>query len=275
MNVSSKRASILQDPPERRIDYFGGMPGLVAIIPCFNEEDVIANALASVGFCDEVFVVDSFSTDSTLEIVKASGARYVQREYPGPSEQKNWAIDQVEADWILFLDADESVPQELQEEIKAIVTASKSLDAYWIRRQNHFMGRRVHFSGWQGDKVIRLFKKGSCRYKSVRVHEEMECNGEVGILKNKLIHRTYRDMPHYLEKFDRYTTWSAYDRAGRTPKVTLYHLWVKPSFRFFRHYILRAGILDGKVGFIISYMSAYSVFLRYLKLDRMQKGEKL
>jgi glycosyltransferase involved in cell wall biosynthesis len=251
------------------------MPGLVAIIPCFNEEDVIADALASVAFCDEVFVVDSFSTDSTMDIVKASGARYVQREYAGPAEQKNWAIDQVEADWILFLDADESVPNELQEEIKGIMESTTSKDAYWIGRQNHFMGRRVRFSGWQGDKVIRLFKKGKCRYKPVRVHEEMECTGELGMLKAKLIHHTYKDMPHYLEKFDRYTTWSAYDRSERTSKVTLFHLWVKPTFRFFRHYFLKGGILDGRVGFIISYMSAYSVFLRYLKLDRLQKGEKL
>ena len=132
----------------------------------------------------------------------------------------------------------------------------------------------MRYSGWQSDKVIRLFRK-DLRYKEVNVHEEIAVSeNEVGVLKNKLLHYTYTTIEQYLEKWDRYTTLSAKDRAAKTKEVTLFHLAVKPTVRFLRHYILKLGILDGKVGFIISYMAAVSVFMRYLKLWRFQVENK-
>jgi glycosyltransferase involved in cell wall biosynthesis len=249
-------------------------PTVTAIIPTFNEAHHIAEAIASVAWCDEVIVVDSFSTDATPELAQSHKTKLFQHEYLSPAEQKNWAIPHAQSEWILFLDADERITEALRKEMEAVLSEPEH-EAYWIYRKNHFMGQEVKYSGWQSDKVIRLFKKGSCTYAPVAVHEEMVCRSSVGMLKERMLHYTYKDFGHYMEKFDRYTTWSAKDRDGRTPKVTLYHLWVKPSFRFFRHYILKLGILDGKVGFIISYLSAYSVFLRYLKLDRIRKGEDL
>jgi len=245
-----------------------------AIIPAFNEEGNILDAISSLSWCDEVIVVDSFSTDRTPELVTSTKAKLIQRAYQSPAEQKNWSISQASSDWILFMDADERVTEPLRIEMEEVLKDPK-YEAYWIYRQNHFMGKCIRYSGWQSDKVMRLFLKGACTYAPVQVHEEMQCRSEVGFLKEKLLHYTYKDLPHYMEKFDRYTTWSAQDRAAKTGKVGLYHLGLKPLFRFFRHYILKLGILDGKEGFIISILSAYSVFLRYLKLDRIQKGEKL
>lgn len=252
------------------------MRTITAIIPTFNEADHITEVIATLDWCDRILVIDSFSTDQTMNLAKESGAEVIQRAYTGPADQKNHAIGLVETEWTIILDADERMTPELTQEVKGILSSnSPSHEAYWIYRRNHFMGKEIRYSGWQSDKVIRLFKTGSCLYESKQVHEEMECSSEVGVLKHKLLHYTYKDMAHYMEKFDRYTTWSAQDRISRTGKVGLFHLLVKPCFRFFRHYILKGGVLDGKEGLIISILSAYSVFLRYLKLDRIQKGEKL
>lgn len=252
------------------------MSTITAIIPTFNEAMHVNDVIASLKWCDRIIVIDSFSADETASLAAAAGAEVVQRAYQGPAEQKNHAITLAKSDWVIILDADERVTPELQSEIEAIIQQDHPAhQAYWIGRRNHFLGKEVKYSGWQSDKVIRLFKRGQCVYGKQMVHEEMECSCSVGMLSHKLLHYTYRDMPHYLEKFDRYTTWSAQDRLAHTGKVTLYHLWVKPIFRFFRHYVLRGGILDGKVGFIISVMSGYSVFLRYLKIERLQKGESL
>ncbi len=251
------------------------MQKLTAIIPTGNEEHNIEEAIKSVAFADEIMVVDSYSTDRTVEIAKKYTDFVVQREYENPSSQKNWAIPQANNEWILLIDADERVTPELQKEVQEILKNGTDKSAFWIGRLNHYMGKKVHYSGWQSDAVIRLFKRDECKYDNKYVHEEIETEGKVGRLKNKLEHYTYNGLAHTLAKSDRYTTWGAYDREKKVKKVTLFHLGVKPTARFFRHYILRGGILDGKVGFIISAMSAYNVFIRNLKLWRIKNGEEL
>ncbi len=249
------------------------MHNVTAIILTKNEELHISGVLDSVAWADEILVVDSYSTDRTLEIAAQYPVRILQRTFDNHARQKNWAFTQATHRWILVVDADERVPELLAAEIKAILAGEPEKAAYWIYRENYFMDRQVKYSNWQGDKVIRLFDKTQCTYTDRSVHEEIETKGAVGYLKHKLIHYTYRDLGHYLEKYIRYSWWSARDRAKRTKKVTLYHLALKPLFRFFRQYILKLGFLDGKVGFIIASMSAYSVFLRYLIAWRLKKGE--
>lgn len=250
------------------------MQKLTAIIPTGNEEHNIEEAIKSVSFADEVMVVDSFSTDRTVEIAKKHTDFVIQREYENSTSQKNWAIPQANYEWILLLDADERVTPKLKKEIQSILEKGTDKSAFWIRRQNHFMGKKVKYSGWQTDAVIRLFKRDECRYENKHVHGEIITEGKVSRLKNKLEHYTYIDLAHNLRKADRYSTWGAYDRVDKVKKVTLFHLGIKPTARFFRHYIIRGGILDGKVGFIISAMSAYIVFIRNLKLWRIQNGEE-
>ncbi len=248
---------------------------VTAIIPCKNEEANIAEAIQSVSWADEILVVDSYSTDRTVAIAKQSGAKVLQRPFDTHARQKNWAINNATHNWIFILDADERVPVALTVEIKNLLQKHEKAEvAYWIRRQNYFMGKPVRYSGWQYDKVIRLFRRDKCRYPEVQVHEEISATGPVGTLQNKLVHHTYRGLRQYLEKWDYYTWLSAKDRGHKTSRVTLYHLAIKPIIRFFRHYIWFQGFLDGKVGFIISYMAAVSVFMRYLKLWRLQEGEK-
>ena len=140
------------------------MKKISAIVTTKNEEHNIVNALKSVSFADEIIVVDSFSTDKTVELAKPLATKIFQRKYDSPSKQKNWAMQKVKFEWIIILDADERVTLKLQEEIKKILKNQSDFDGFWIKRENFFMNKKVKFSGWQGDKVIRLIKKDKCKY---------------------------------------------------------------------------------------------------------------
>lgn len=238
------------------------------IITTHNEEENIGRALESVqDWVDDIYIVDSFSTDKTLEIAASFATRIAQRKYTGPADQKNWAIPQAKYEWILLLDADEVVTTELKHEIQQLLTQPAPIpkDVYWIKRNNFFLGEAVRFSGWQGDKVVRFFHRDKARYNAVQVHEEIITEGlKVGTLEGRLDHYTFRNLDHYLDKTRRYARWSAKDHHTRTPKIGLFHLWIKPLFRFFKHFIIQQGFRDGKVGFIVSVVMAWGVFLRYV-----------
>jgi glycosyltransferase involved in cell wall biosynthesis len=240
---------------------------LSIIYTTFNELDIIERSLASVeGWSDDLVIVDSFSTDGTAELLEGrEDVIFRQRKYVGPSDQKNWAIERAKHEWVLVMDADEIITPELRTEIDALLAADEIPDdAYWIGRDNHFMGKRIHHSGWAGDKVVRFFHRDRCRYDSKQVHEEVETGGiNVGWLKGRMLHYTFKNLDHFLDKTRRYARWSAIDHAPRTPRVGLFHLFVKPVFRFFKHYIMQGGFRDGREGLIISGVLAWGVFLRY------------
>ncbi|PWJ44355.1 glycosyltransferase family 2 protein [Sediminitomix flava] len=241
------------------------LPKITAIIPTKNEEHNIREVLESVSFADEIMVVDSFSTDRTVEIAKEYTDFILQREYENSASQKNWAIPQATHEWIVLVDADERVTKELELEIKEILKGDKLKAGYWIYRRNHFLGKEVKYSGWQNDRVIRLFQKSKCRYEDKHVHAEIIADGEVGKLKNRLIHNTYVSFDHYLAKLNRYAAWQAEDYSD-TQKITFYHLGIKPAVRFFKHFILQRGYKDGMIGFIIAYCQSYAVASRYIRL---------
>ena len=253
------------------------MEKITAIIPTFNEEVHIKDAIESVLWCDEIIVVDSFSKDRTVEIVKSfPQVRLLEHEYEHSAAQKNWTIPQTSHPWIFLLDADERPTQELVDEIKSVIKKGTKYSGFWIYRRNHFMGKRINFSGWQSDKVIRLFKRDECKYQNKHVHAEIESKGDISILTHKLIHYTYKDLTSYLKKADRYTTWGALDRfqkfqkSGRT--IGLPYLFLRPFGRFLRHYFWRLGILDGTYVFVVSALAAYNVVV---KIWRLQNGETI
>ncbi|MEY4905824.1 MAG: hypothetical protein RLZZ292_3639 [Bacteroidota bacterium] len=240
---------------------------LSVLITTHNEADNITACLQSVAWADECWVVDSYSSDATVALATAQGATVVQRAYQGPADQKNWAIPQLSHKWILILDADERCTEALEEEVKTIITKNSPFDAFWIPRENFFMGQKIRYSGWQNDKVIRLIRRAVCRYDNKQVHEEIETNGiQVGFLSASLQHFTFKNTTHFLEKQQRYALWSSKDHAAKTPRVGYFHLLTKPFFRFFKHFIFKKGFLDGKVGFVISVLMAWGVFLRYVHL---------
>ncbi|WP_452231834.1 glycosyltransferase family 2 protein [Lacinutrix sp. MEBiC02595] len=251
------------------------MNKLTAIIPTGNEIHNIEAVIASVSFADEILVVDSFSTDGTFEKAQELATKVIRREYEYSASQKNWAIPQAKHEWILLVDADERVTPELREEIQAKLKESKiEHTAYWIGRMNHFMGERVHYSGWRNDKVIRLFKRDLCTYEDKHVHAEIIVNGTIGKLESKFYHNTYITFDKYLEKMNRYAWWQAKDYDKKTGSLTPYHFVIKPFYGFFKHYIMQRGFLDGLVGFTIGTIQAYVVFMRYLKLWLLRRGRE-
>ncbi|NNK73676.1 MAG: glycosyltransferase family 2 protein [Flavobacteriaceae bacterium] len=246
---------------------------LTAIIPTGNERHNIDAVIASVDFADEVLVVDSYSSDGTYERAQELATRVIRRKYENSASQKNWAIPQAEHEWILLVDADERVTPELKQEIQDILKSGPgNYDAFWIGRINHFMGKRVNYSGWRNDKVIRLFHRDKCRYGLQHVHEEIETKGAVGRLSNKLYHNTYRSLDLYMEKMNRYAGLQAQDYDAKTGKLTPYHFVIKPFWGFFKHYIVQSGFRDGVVGLTIAYIQCYVVFMRYVKLWLLRRN---
>ncbi len=247
---------------------------ITALVLTKNEESNISRCLASLEHVDEILVVDSGSTDRTKEIAKVfSNVRLLEVKWEGFTQTKINAIKEAKHDWILWVDADEELSNQLKLELLQLkLNDPKSV--FEIRRQNYFMDTKVLFSGWQNDWVVRIFNRNEASFKEKQVHERLDFHGEKIRLKNLLNHYTYKNLKIYLEKMDDYTTLGARDRLGKV-KVRPYQFAIKPFARFIRHYFLQLGILDGKVGLIISLLSAHSVFLRLLKTYRLQLGETI
>ena len=251
------------------------MQKLTAIITVGNEIHNIEEVIKSVEFADEILVVDSYSTDGTYKKSKELATKVIRREYEYAASQKNWAIPQAKHEWIILIDADERVTLELKEEIINVLNnPPKEIVAFWIGRNNHFMGEKVKFSGWRNDKVIRLFKRDFCKYGNKYVHEEIIADGNTGKLTNKLFHNTYTTFDDYIEKMNRYAWLQAKDYDIKTGRLTPYHFLIKPLWAFVKHYIIQSGFRDGVVGLTIGYIQGYVVFMRYVKLWLIRKNRK-
>ncbi|MFM6959589.1 MAG: glycosyltransferase family 2 protein [Schleiferiaceae bacterium] len=246
------------------------MKRVTLLIPAQNAADLLPRCIEScAGLYDELLLVDSGSTDGSLEVAARYGARILQRDYENSASQKNWAIPQARHEWILLLDSDEWLSPELHREIGAWRSQPEGPeDGFWLYRANWFMGRRVRYSGWQGDKVVRVFRRDACRYESKQVHAEITAAGPIGRFRYRLNHNTFVDLPTWEAKLRRYAEWQAGDYDARTPVVTPYHTLLKPAWRFLKHFVLRGGILDGYVGYRVSAYAAWAVWLRYDVLRR-------
>lgn len=249
------------------------MTKITAIIPTLNEEERIQNSLDSAEFADEVIVIDSFSTDGTVGIVKQSNAILLQRKFDDFSSQKNYAIDHASNDWIIWIDADEVLTTELQEEIRMAIDNAKELVGFYIYRIFFFKGKRMRYTGTQNDKLIRLFNRKFCRYKGL-VHEKIKTEGKVGVLKNRILHYSYISYDRYIVKLNHYSALKAQELFEAGTMVTPYHIIIKPIVRFIKHYIVKLGILDGFHGFIISFILSYGVLVRYIKLWNLKQEHK-
>ncbi len=249
------------------------MSKLTVIVTCKNEEKNIRSCLETVKWADELMVVDSGSTDRTLEIVREYTDRILEHEYINAATQRNWAIPQAAHEWVFIVDSDERVTPELQAEICALMAGTPEHDGYRIRRRNWFFGVEMPHCGWERDTVLRLFRRGAGRYEDRHVHADMVVDGTVGHLENSFEHRPYRSFDNYLEKFGRYTTWSALDLRARGKRPTFRNLVGRPFFRFFKMFVLRQGFRSGLAGFILSGLAAGSVFMKYAKLWVILRAE--
>ncbi len=245
---------------------------LTVLIITYNEEDNIRRCLDSISFADEVVVVDSYSEDKTIEIIgNYPDVTLVKRTFTNFTDQKNAAIKHATNNWILFLDADEVITPALKEEILELLK-SKSIPhaAYWFYRKFMFKDKRLRFSGWQTDKNIRLFRKDKCEFTEGRlVHETLEVNGSEGTFKSKLVHYSYKNYEDYRGKMLKYGQLRAQEEYRKGNKNNTISKVIKTGWKFFNHYILRLGILDGKKGVIICYLNALSVYERHRHLEKL------
>lgn len=245
------------------------MNAITLLICTKNEAHNIAACINSAkDIVQHIIVVDSLSTDKTVEVAKKAGAEVLYREFDDFSTQKNWAISKVTTPWVLLLDADERLTPQLEKEIEALAKTPE-LDqhaAYWVFRKNYFFNKPIRFGGYQNDNVIRLFKTKDCHYINM-VHETMQVQGSSGLLKGKLYHNTYTSFDAHITKLNRYAELQAQDYDQKTIKnIGMYHLILKPGFRFFKHYILRQGFRDGTPGIILAFLGSYATFTRFAKL---------
>lgn len=248
-------------------------PRLTALVLTHNVKDVVRGCLESVRFADEVLVVDSFSTDGTLEIARPLADRVLQHAYGNYALQNNWAIPQAAHEWVLLVDSDEQVTPELRAEVLATLAAGPRHAGYFVRRRNFFMGQPVRYC-WKNDKCLRLFRRDEARFPAREAHANAGVRGSVGWLDGELLHFTCRSFEQYLpNSFDVLTTRAANDRARTTPRVTAWHLLGHPAWRFFRQYVLKRGFLDGRTGVVICGLSAFSAFLKYAKLWERHERE--
>jgi len=248
---------------------------LTAIIPTFNEEDNIQRAIDSVAFADEIIVIDSFSTDKTVALVnKNTNVILLQREFDDFSSQKNFAISKATYNWILFLDADERLNDIVKEEIIFNLKNSKDKVAFSFNRNFYFMGKKIKYGGYSNNKVLRLFHKKFCKYNGNLVHEKIIAKGNVGYIKEPIHHFSYKSFKEHVLKVQSYKELQAIELFKKGKKATILQIIIKPKSRFFIHYILRLGFLDGLVGFIIALTQSYGIFIKYVTLYLLKKGKK-
>ncbi len=243
-----------------------------AIILTYNEEKNIKEALEQVIWADEILIIDSHSTDKTIEIAQGmQKVKIIKRKFDNFSSQKNFAIQQAANDWIISIDADERFSTDLKNEINKILEKGPENEAYWVRRKNFIKNKEIKFSGWQNDKVIRLFNKKFCKYNGKPVHEEIECRKKIGYLQNPIYHYTYEDENSFKEKIFFYSKIKAQLLYEKQLKPNFFHFTIKPAYRFLYHYVYKLGFLDGKSGFIISKINAEGIYMRYKYLKQMYK----
>lgn len=249
----------------------------VAIIT-MNEEANIRRTLESVRWADEIIVVDSGSTDRTVEICREFTETVICQDWMGYSKQKNLAIDRTGGDWVLSLDADEPLEPELAEEIRTIIASPSAFDGYRIPRKTIFLGKWIRYGGWYPDLNLRLFRKGKGRFRERAVHEAISVEGTVGTTKHAIIHHTYPDITSYMARISAYSSLAVDVMAEKGIsrfKTSLLNIVARPVLTFVHKYILRLGFLDGKHGLILNLFHSYYVFAKYAKAwERRQNHER-
>lgn len=246
---------------------------LAVLILTYNEEKNIEQCIQSVLFADEILVIDSGSTDNTISMAEKMNARVVSHPMDeGFAGQRNFALTQTTADWVLFLDADERITDKLAEEIHQVIDRERPY-AYEIVRRNVFFGQQVKYGGHAPDYSLRLCLRAAMKWQGL-VHEHAMVTLPVKRLQNYMLHYTYTSWERYFFKFNQYTTMMAEQMFKDGKSAAFSDIVLRPGFAFFRDYILKCGFIDGKMGFILAALRAFYTMMKYVKLYYLQDEKR-
>lgn len=246
-----------------------------ACIITLNEESRIRDCLESLKWVDEIIVVDSFSTDKTVDICKEYTDRVYQRPWPGNIDQKNYAISLARNDWILSLDADERLSPELAMEIQDAIRNPSDTQGFFFPRLSFYLKRWIYHGDWYPDYQLRLFRKDHGQWKGTNPHGRVSVNGKTRYLKHNIYHFNYKNFSHQLRTIDNYSNIFADIIIEKGKGFHLSQLIFRPLYKFIRVYIIKMGFLDGLPGFILAVSNAFYIFVKYVKLwERVQDNDK-
>ena len=243
----------------------------------FNEEQIIAKAIDAVrDIADEIVIIDSNSTDKTVEIAKSKGAKVITQSWLGYGKQKNIMIDNCLGEWVLSIDADEIISEELANEIlKEIKKENIIVEVYELREKVVCFGKLIKYGGFSGRYKMKLFKKSEDRFSNLEVHEYYETNKVTAKLKKYYYHYSFESLEQYIEKTNKYSTLSAIDNKSNGKKFNMMKFFIDPGFKFIQKYIFKLGILDGIEGFLLASIDMQYSLLKQYKLKKLIEEEDL
>lgn len=247
---------------------------LTVSIITLNEEKNLARTLESVkSFADEIVIVDSGSTDKTEEIAKSFNAKFYFQKWLGYGPQRNKAIELATSEWVLNIDADEEISEELAKKIISIKNEkNNNIDVFKINFMSVCFERKIKHGGWSNSYRIRLFKKNSGRFNENNVHEEFITDSNIGKINEYILHHSYSDLEDYFIKFNKYTTLGAIEYYKKNKKASLVSIVLNPIYKFIRMYFFRLGFLDGLEGFILAITSSLYTMVKYYKLKEIYRN---
>lgn len=253
------------------------MAKLSVVIITLNEERNLERCLRSVQhLADEILVVDSMSTDGTVELAGRYGATIALQPFLGHLEQKNFACEKATFDWILSIDADEELSPELSSQIEA-VKGNPKYNAYHFNRLNNYCGKWIRHGSWYPDRKIRLFNRKAGKWMGENPHDRWtlyDKKQKPGLLRGNLLHYSYNSISEHLRKIERYSEIAARQKAIKGKDCSLLKIWLGPKFKFFKDYVLRMGFLDGYWGMVVCRMNALENFARYTKTRQYAKWRR-
>lgn len=243
------------------------------VVVTLNEAPNIERCLRSAPFVSEILVVDSFSSDRTVQIAQDLGARVVQEKWRGFGAQKRFAADLANNDWILSLDADEALSPDLAAEIQKKFESLDANTGYIMPRKSFFLGRWILHGGWYPDGQLRLFNRERANWEEASVHERVKVS-KTEWLTNPILHWVFTDISDQVETNDRYSTLQALERHKRGEKFSVAKMLIKPWVKFIETYFWKRGFLDGLPGLIIAINASYSLFMRWSKMWELEQKDK-
>ena len=245
-----------------------------AVIITLNEQSNIERCLKSLHWADEVLIYDSGSVDLTVEIAEKLGAKIFKGPWLGFGPTKKKATELATHDWIISVDADEEISDELSHEIKKTIAESSSQMAFKIPRLSFYMGRWIKYGGWYPDAQLRLFNKKSYQWNMAAIHEKVESINQIQLiqqLKCNMYHYVFENIEHQVSTNNKYSSLQALNMYKNNKSFNYFHFFTKPYVKFLECYFLKRGFLDGWAGYVIARNAAYSVYLKWIKLKEWEQ----